>query len=777
MSIDSSSPRSTHAAQTVDTSAPSVTADASAPSIFAGAEVAPVQAARAASSVPNAAATSDAAGHLERAAAAADSAAAISDPVFVEEQNHLSRTHAALKDLEAALLAKIAKTHAAVAADKEAMAGEFGVNLETDDDASETYADIAAANRIIDMYNLTEDINVRRLADARLLLTQPYFAKVVLQFKEGESPKEIYIGAAGASDEHYRRLVVDWRSPVAETYYNQDLGPTSYHANGRQIRVDMQLRRQFDIEGATLNAYFDTDVAIQDSLLLASLSRQRDGHMQAITATIQKEQNLVVRHEDVPVLLVSGIAGSGKTSVLLQRIAYLFYRRRDDLDPREVVLVTPNPVFRRYIDTVLPDMGEQNPRTITWNEFAAQCLPKGLGGSLDVPLDDLLELERRIDEVKLEPRDFKDIESDGVVLISAAQVARVAALFPRVPAGPRLAALMREELEERLTARIKQLAATEATQAEILDLPTATQVQIFGEPIAPQTDTEARALALTYLMQRHADAFAAVQADEWLRIDRIGMRLTGATSLTPVSWLFLKMALTNMGEPSVKYVMVDEVQDYTCAQLAVLARYFRRAHFLLLGDENQAIKERTASFAEVRATFEALRGPVDECRLMTSYRSAPAITALFTRLMPPDDRVHVRSIQRDDKSPKILACPHEKAWRAAVCEAVDEARGREDLTAIIAPWKQEAAKLVELLNGAVPLVDGAHAIPETGAFVITLPLAKGLEFDHVIIPDASARVYNGSDLARRRLYTAVSRATRQVTILANGPLTPLLSEK
>ena len=142
------------------------------------------------------------------------------------------------------------------------------------------------------------------------------------------------------------------------------------------------------------SAYFDTTVAIQDSLLLASLSKRRTAQMQAITATIQKEQNQVVRHEDVPVLLVSGIAGSGKTSVLLQRIAYLFYQNRGSLDASEVFLVSPNPVFQHYIASVLPDLGERNPESLTWDEFARGLLPPDRGvGEADVPLEAL----RRID--------------------------------------------------------------------------------------------------------------------------------------------------------------------------------------------------------------------------------------------------------------------------------------------------------------------------------------------------------------------------------------------
>lgn len=335
----------------------------------------------------------------------------VQDPVFEQEQGHLTKTHAKLIELGEALVAKMEKTRAQAAADKEAMAGEVSIDLSTDDDAMETYADFLAMNSIIRNYNIMQEADAEKLSQIQLLLRQPYFAKVALRFKPGEAPREFYIGNAGMSDEMCRRMVVDWRSPVAETYYNQANGRTSYKADGRTIEAELTLRRQFDIEGAKLNGYFDTTVAIQDSLLLASLSRRRTAQMQAITATIQKEQNLVVRHDDVPVLLVSGIAGSGKTSVLMQRIAYLFYQQRESLDAREVYLITPNPLFGRYIDGVLPDMGERNPNLLTFGQFMAKLLPEGVGaGRAEVPLSAFERIDAVCARFEFDAEDFRDIE-------------------------------------------------------------------------------------------------------------------------------------------------------------------------------------------------------------------------------------------------------------------------------------------------------------------------------------------------------------------------------
>ena len=706
-----------------------------------------------------------------------DTLAPSDDPVFREEQLHLSDTYAKLQEIGRELVRKMKRTRAAAAADKRSMSEELAPNFATYADAMETYADFAAMNRVIDGYNLAQDADAERLANVELLLKQPYFAKLALQFKPGQKPKELYIGTAGIADEAYRRLVVDWRSPVAEVYYNQDTGPTSYVADGRTIDVDLKLRRQFDIDEDRLNAYFDTTVVIQDSLLLASLSKRRTAQMQAITATIQKEQNQVVRHEDVPVLLVSGIAGSGKTSVLLQRIAYLFYQMRGSLDAREVFLITPNPVFRDYIAGVLPDLGERNPESLTWNEFARGLLPPDRGvGEANADLSTLARIDAAVRDFEFDAFDFRDIRVRDVRLVSADSVRKLSDKLRRIPAGPHRVTLMREELHARLEARLAQMAGADETLDALSALSPDEQLRIFHEAIAPADEHEERALALRYLRDRYADAFAAVDNDDWLRIDRVGMRLLNADGLSPLEWLYLKMALTGLGNPDAKYVMIDEVQDYTAAQLAVLARYFRRAHFLLLGDPNQAIAPGTATFDEVRAVFEAARGPVEECRLMTSYRSTPEITELFASLLGEDERTNISAVQRADEPPAIVSCPDEAAYAAALREAVAAAHDDEGLSAVIAPWKHEAKRLQKLLgDDAPPLADDTASLPAQGVVLITLKLAKGLEFDRVIVPDASERVFPADDpLSRRRLYTTLSRATRSLVVLAHGELTPLL---
>lgn len=696
------------------------------------------------------------------------------DPVFEEERQHLARTYGKLAEIERDVRAEIERTLADALADKEDLFDELSLDFARDIQL-ETLAELEAMNRIIESYNLTADITQEKLRRAQLLMRRPYFAKVRLQFPNGGEPKDIYIGAAGMTDEKRRHFIVDWRSPVAEVYYNQANGATSYEANGRTIDVDLQLRRQFDIERDALKSYFDTTVAIEDPLLLASLSQRRTAQLQAITTTIQKEQNRVIRHADVPALLVHGIAGSGKTSVLLQRIAYLFYTERDTLRPDQVFLLTPNPVFGRYIDNVLPDMGESSPQIMTWDALMERLGLAGRGIARDADLDTLRRIDAQVGSLRLEANDFCDLRVEDERVMAAHSARASMEKFAHLPMGTHRCTLAIEDMKEKLEQRILRLSKDEETQERVMDLPDDEQIRLFGQQLAPLDEEEVASCTRQWLVKRYAPVVRAIEEGEWLRLDRIGMRMLGAETLDAVEWLYLKLALVGGGERDARYVMVDEVQDYTTTQLAVLARYFGGAHFLLLGDENQAVHADTATFAEVRDLFRNLRGSVDECSLMISYRSSPEITELFSKLLPPDERLEASSVQRPGTQPEVIECGSDDEYAQALRAVVRAAADEDCLCALIANSRTRAKQLAKLLEGEeIAMVSPNGTLPSSGVVLMDVKLAKGLEFDHVIVPDVQEGAFPDEPLRRHRLYTAISRATQRVTLLANGNLASVL---
>ena len=699
------------------------------------------------------------------------------DPIMAEEQAHLDEIYAKLTAMRNDLAAELEHGHEGAAADLRELSDEIRPDFGgAADEVMETLAAIETLNAVIDAYNQYHDFSADKLRRLLLLLRQPYFAKVRLKMSPDRPARDVYIGAAGMTDERSRPLIVDWRNPVAETYYNQENGQTSYTVNGRTRTVELELRRQFDITRDHLNMYFDTTVAIEDSLLLGALRRHHSEKLKDITATIQREQNQVVRHADVPALLVNGIAGSGKTSVMLQRIAYLLYGERETLSASQVHLFGPNAVFEHYIDNVLPSMGESNPQVYTWRDF---CEAQGAGGrdlGEDTDPACLEKLESDISSLFLTADDLREIRCDGTVLLKVASVESAVAKFARFGVGPRFCALVTDELHDRVSRRIALMARDEELQEEMLGLDVDDQVRFFGETVSPENEQETVALTRRWLEQVFAGAHDEVDRLAWLKLDRVAMRMLGKPSVSASEWLYLRLLVTGRGDTDARYVMIDEVQDYTAAQLMVLSRHFSRAHFLMLGDEHQAIREGTASFAQIRELFGRTHGQVDECRLLTSYRSSPEITTLFSGLVEHDAPVKLASVHRAGVAPHIEAVPGRDEFLAALRKQVAAAHEMEGLTALVAADDGAVSWLAKQLRDCdVTVIKNNNELPAAGVVLMSLRLAKGLEFDQVIIPDASAKAYPDTPLARRRLYPAVSRAMHGVTLLAQGELTPLVT--
>ena len=697
------------------------------------------------------------------------------DDTFAQEQEHLTLIYQQLVALRDALVREVGDKHEVAVRDLLDLSSEVRIDFGGADETIETLAAIETLNAVIDTYNQYYDLSVDKLRRTLLLLRQPYFAKVRLLMRPGRPPRDVYIGAAGMTDDRGLPLIVDWRSPVAETYYSQEFGPTSYMVDGRERKVELLLRRQYDIVGPELRSYFDSTVAIEDSLLLRALRRHHSEKLQAITATIQREQNEVVRHEDVPALLVLGTAGSGKTSVMLQRVAFLLYRQRETLNASDVHLFTPNEVFGRYIDTVLPTMGEANPQVHTWKSFLANLgLAKRADGA-DVSLEELKRLEAAIAQLQVEPDDVRDICVGDARIVSARVVAGVVEKHANIPMGRRWTALVKDALHDKVSRRLAQMAHDDEVQEEMLSLDVERQVEIFGRTLAPDTEEECVALAREYLEHKLGSAHDQVEAATWLRIDRIGMRLLDKPALSAAEWLVCKLAIVGGGAEGARYVMIDEVQDYAPAQLAVIARYYPNAHILCLGDPNQAIREGTATMAELRDILEEARGSVDECRLLTSYRSSPEITDLFSSLVDQGEGVQLNSVREEGVAPVIRELPDDaESYLAELAAAIDAASGEEGLTAVITRDGARCSWLERKLGEHVKRVRAHDKLPATGVALMPLSLAKGLEFDQVIVPDAQEAAYPDTPLSRRCLYTAVSRAMHRVALFSQGPMTSIL---
>lgn len=678
--------------------------------------------------------------------------------IFDKEQEHLTKVYGKLMEMKKKLEDQIAALDEKAVDDKNDIRDNIRFDYADIETTMETLAEIEVWNRYIDTYNVESSSLGKRLSTVNKLLESPYFAKIQLQFDPSEEPESYYIGRAAISENGYDQMVVDWRSPIAEVYYNQEMGSTHYTVEERQIPVDLKLRRQFDLKKDKLLSYFDTQIAIEDPMLLQSLSQTRSDKMQAITSTIQKEQNTVIRYPDVPVLLVNGIAGSGKTSVLLQRIAYLFYQKRKTLRPDQVCLMTLNPVFRDYIDNVLPDLGESNPLTITWQEYLEMLNVPFMDNDYDyTEASSLQKIHDVLPTLAPEEDDFFDIKQKEIMVMPKKDVLSVVDRFSQFPLGVRLIQIVSDELEQRAKNILRN--SDHYTDNE-------------SDSVSKSDSADDNRIENDF-----GGAIRTIKKCGWINVLHIAQRILGTSHITAAEWLYTKMELTGECDRNMRYVMIDEIQDYTKAQLMVFRKYFPNARFMLLGDEYQSIREGTITFAEIAEMTAADEKEFVELPLMTSYRSSPEITEMFSSLLPAEKKLLVSSVQRPGETPIIEAYNSEQDYCAALNKYIDEFSKKDGITAVICRSAYSLEKVSTALGEKdVKIISEHDALPSGGAVLLELSLAKGLEFDNVILADVDAESYPDNELGKHCLYTAMSRATQRLVVLSCGELSAVIEK-
>src|SRR5689334_3713070 len=236
-------------------------------------------------------------------------------------------------------------------------------------------ADMVAADQSINRMVNTGEGAVERRRKLMKLVGSPYFGRIDFQKVNESKETPVYVGLATFTDESLREnLIYDWRAPVSSLFYDYELGDADYETPGGKVSGKISLKRQYKIRDGVMEFMIENSVNIHDEVLQRELSKSADDKMKNIVATIQRDQNAVIRNETAPVMIIQGVAGSGKTSIALHRIAFLLYRFRDTIKSKDVLILSPNKVFADYISNVLPELGEEEIPEMGIDELAAELL-------------------------------------------------------------------------------------------------------------------------------------------------------------------------------------------------------------------------------------------------------------------------------------------------------------------------------------------------------------------------------------------------------------------
>ncbi|MDQ8564983.1 AAA family ATPase [Enterococcus faecium] len=663
------------------------------------------------------------------------------------------------------------------------MAGELRLNFDSYLDNLDTFSMIEMKNREIDQMNIKQKNAENQLAKIERLLKSPYFGKVVVDFLDNEPKESFYIGTANFTDDADENLVYDWRSPIAELFYNNMIGPSSYTVRQNKIDTVIKERRQFILERDRLVKFFDTSVAIQDDVLLEVLGQDETNEMKAITATIQSEQNTIIRDVKSQNILVNGVAGSGKTSAIMQRIAYLLYLYRDTMTSDDLLILSPNHRFIDYISNVLPSLGERNPLNLTIIQLVSQLSAeeiegeeayfKRITGENVSEQTERLRSKKFIDNLKQSdplfldhPNFIRGLTKNGKTVLSKKTIEKI---YEKVPAHPklidRLQATKKALMSEWKNHLLKQ-AKSPAVQNQVLSLTEDRQLELFGKLISDDSEQSIAAYARKLLQKKYRKITRQIEEMAWVAEHRLFERIYEKRYGSAYAWqptrtvdeaviilAIRHLLVEKVNVPAFRYLLIDEVQDYTLAQLGLLIELFPKTHFTLVGDENQAIFNSSTTFADIMRCFDDYHLPIHRYDLRNSYRSSGAITELFKTYAVDQEKIDIVSIRPQGKEPEYRSFRSSEELLKILAEILVSLKGEK--AAVITQTEEETQTLQESIKKNSYGLENCQIIP--------LSLAKGLEFDHVILYPFE----NDGDEQRRRrqMYTAISRGMKSIVVL------------
>ncbi|MET1109357.1 HelD family protein [Enterococcus faecium] len=663
------------------------------------------------------------------------------------------------------------------------MAGELRLNFDSYLDNLDTFSMIEMKNREIAQMNIKQKNAENQLAKIERLLKSPYFGKVVVDFLDNEPKESFYIGTANFTDDADENLVYDWRSPIAELFYNNMIGPSSYTVRQNKIDTVIKERRQFLLERDRLVKFFDTSVAIQDDVLLEVLGQDETNEMKAITATIQSEQNTIIRDVKSQNILVNGVAGSGKTSAIMQRIAYLLYLYRDTMTSDDLLILSPNHRFIDYISNVLPSLGERNPLNLTIIQLVSQLSAeeiegeeayfKRITGENVSEQTERLRSKKFIDNLKQSdplfldhPNFIRGLTKNGKTVLSKKTIEKI---YEKVPAHPklidRLQATKKALMSEWKNHLLKQ-AKSPAVQNQVLSLTEDRQLELFGKLISDDSEQSIVAYARKLLQKKYRKITRQIEEMAWVDEHQLFERIYEKRYGSAYAWqptrtvdeaviilAIRHLLVEKVNVPAFRYLLIDEVQDYTLAQLGLLIELFPKTHFTLVGDENQAIFNSSTTFADIMRCFDDYHLPIHRYDLRNSYRSSGAITELFKTYAVDQEKIDIVSIRPQGKEPEYRSFRSSEELLKILAEILVSLKGEK--AAVITQTEEETQTLQESIKKNSYGLENCQIIP--------LSLAKGLEFDHVILYPFE----NDGDEQRRRrqMYTAISRGMKSIVVL------------
>ena len=648
------------------------------------------------------------------------------------------------------------------------------------------------------------------------MYSSPYFGRI--DFKEdGEDLEKIYIGIHSLIDDNSSDvLVYDWRTPIASLFYECEEGTGTYKSPVGLIRGNITLKRQYKIENSKLKYFFDSSIKINDELLQEVLGQNSSDKMKNIVRTIQKEQNMIIRDTKNKLLVVQGVAGSGKTSIALHRIAYLLYTNMNSkLTSKNIIIISPNNVFSEYISDVLPELGEENVEDITYEDILKNYLdPKIKFERRFNQLENLILLEdedyikrmeaitfkgsrcfieiikRYIKHYKNHVIPFHDVYYDGKIIAKKEEIKsdflNNKLNIPPVKQLKRIESSILNKLYPLRKERIKKIEAFLLKRGghEF-------EIKSFSRLLSMKESKSLVSHIHEFTEINYVDVYKKLfcNKDFFLYLSKglhlpdsieeiieeteknINMNSLNYEDCTPL--LFIKLVLEgNQGFSSIQEVFIDEAQDYYDAQYEVFNLLFNKCRYTILGDYNQTLEKPNDPL--LYDNVGNLLNIKDSCKLSLnkSYRSSLEISEFCQKILKSKELF--TPFRRQEVSPQIISCDDLSSMLESIEGSINSFSEEGYKTmAIICKTLKESENLKSLIINDTSLNTINLMLKTKKLHILPSYIAKGLEYDVVFVYNVSNENYNNM-LHKRLLYAACTRALHRLSLYYIGKKSSLI---
>lgn len=660
-----------------------------------------------------------------------------------------------------------------------------------------------------------------KIANIQRIKEKPYFARI--DFKEnGKSIKDkLYIGKIGIIDLDGKIIVTDWRAPVSTLYYDSNLGNVEYNAPDGKIRGNMSLKRQIIIEKEDVKSIYDVDSVSDDELLKPYLGASADSRLKNIVASIQGEQNNIIRKSIEKNLIVQGVAGSGKTTVALHRIAYLMYNNSDKYKANQFMVIGPNKFFINYISNVLPDLDASNAVQLTFEELATEYTKEKLSfedstkkiaditdGKLNIiysKFKSSIEYKKLLDKY-LNNIENRLISNDGLVInnIKVLEKDFIMKIYNET-IGESIA--QRLELTAKITAnRIKnddeiynkiktQMFEIEKNQSDIESKRKIAKKEIemlkeltnfgFEKQLKKFLDiSSVKAINIYKDFVNNVDKLYSkdkinIKEFQKYTIESLNKKIIENEDIAPI--MYIKLILFGNDEfKNIKCVVIDEAQDFGLFSFIVLRKILSNAVFSIFGDMAQGIYSYRAIDNWDEIDNKVFEGS-EYLKLSKSYRTSIEIMNEANKISEAIGFGRANPVIRNS-GPIVKTKINKKDKIKYISNRVKEYL-KQGYKSIAIIYKNQD-KMIELNKHfkeqgiASEIIYKDQKNYNGGVCILTSYLSKGLEFDVVIIADCDEERYNHEDiLDMKLLYVSMTRALHKLELIYENNICKYLKEE